>query len=89
MLETGMQYVAGDCPSATPIQDFFKGSNILITGATGFVGKVLIEKLLRCCPDFETLYLLVREKKGKSVDSRIKELFEDEVSRSKNRNFKI
>ena len=72
--------IMGEWLPPTSIQHFFKNSKILITGATGFLGKILIEKLLRCCPDINTLYLLVRMKKGKTVDVRVKELFEDEVS---------
>jgi FlaA1/EpsC-like NDP-sugar epimerase len=34
--------------------------SIFITGATGFVGKVLVEKLLRSCPDIAKIYILVR-----------------------------
>lgn len=32
------------------ISRFFDGKSIFITGATGFIGKQIIEKLLRSCP---------------------------------------
>lgn len=52
-------------PAALPsIPEWFAGQNVLITGATGFMGKVLVEKLLRDCPDVGQLYLLIRKKKG-------------------------
>ena len=62
------------------IQEFYPGANVLVTGGTGFMGKVLMEKLLRSCPHISNIYLLVRSKKGKDVDSRIEELFNDPVS---------
>lgn len=37
-----------------------KGKNILITGTTGFLGKVVLEKLLRSVPDLGDIYLLMR-----------------------------
>lgn len=46
------------------IPEWYSGKSILITGATGFMGKVLVEKLLRDCPNVEQLYLLIRKKKG-------------------------
>ncbi|XP_023940543.1 fatty acyl-CoA reductase wat [Bicyclus anynana] len=61
------------------IQEFYSGKNVLITGATGFLGKILVEKLLRCCPGVENLYLLVRQKRGKDIYTRIEEVFEDPV----------
>nr|CAI5868673.1 unnamed protein product [Callosobruchus analis] len=64
--------------SETEIQKFYKGSNVFITGGTGFLGKILIEKLLRST-EVNTLYLLIREKKGKNAHARIDELFDDEV----------
>lgn len=63
----------------TEVQDFYNGKNILITGATGFLGKILMEKLLRSCPGVENLYLLVRQKRGKDIYTRIEEVFEDPV----------
>lgn len=63
----------------TPIQKFYAGANVLITGGTGFLGKLLIEKLLRSCPELSTIYVLVRSKKGKEVHERVEELFEDAV----------
>lgn len=29
------------------IQQFYNGANVFVTGATGFIGQVLIEKILR------------------------------------------
>ncbi|XP_077284073.1 putative fatty acyl-CoA reductase CG5065 [Arctopsyche grandis] len=46
------------------IAEFFEGKTIFITGGTGFMGKVLIEKLLWSCPGIKTIYLLLRPKKG-------------------------
>ncbi|KAI8433390.1 hypothetical protein MSG28_015430 [Choristoneura fumiferana] len=61
------------------VQRFFSGKNVMITGATGFLGKVLMEKLLRSCPGVENLYLLVRQKRGKDIYTRIEEIFDDPV----------
>ncbi|KAL3225873.1 hypothetical protein MRX96_025347 [Rhipicephalus microplus] len=37
---------------------------VLITGGTGFVGKVLLEKLLRSCSGLKRVYILIRSQKG-------------------------
>lgn len=63
----------------TPVQKFYRGSNVFITGGTGFMGKILIEKLLRST-QVATIYILIREKKGKDVHTRLDELFDDVVS---------
>ncbi|NBU96215.1 MAG: hypothetical protein EBS20_10060, partial [Actinobacteria bacterium] len=42
------------------IPDRLGGSTIAITGATGFVGTALVERLLRCVPDC-SLVLIVRD----------------------------
>uniref|UniRef100_A0A0C9PMV0 Fatty acyl-CoA reductase n=1 Tax=Fopius arisanus TaxID=64838 RepID=A0A0C9PMV0_9HYME len=63
----------------TPIQKFYAGQSIFITGGTGFLGKILIEKLLRSCPNVSMIYLLVRSKKGQSVIQRMDTLFDDPV----------
>jgi len=46
----------------TGVVKFYEGQNIFVTGATGFLGKVLLEKLLPACPDVGNIFVLVRPK---------------------------
>lgn len=56
------------------MQDFYDGRSVFITGGTGFVGKVLIEKLLYSFPDIGTIYVLMRPKTGQLIRARRDEL---------------
>ncbi|KAL0118734.1 hypothetical protein PUN28_009421 [Cardiocondyla obscurior] len=58
------------------IAKFFSGSKVLITVGLGFMGKLLIEKLLRCCPNITMMYVFVRGKDGKNPHERLKQLVE-------------
>lgn len=70
------------------IARYYNGKNIFITGATGFLGKVLIEKLLRSCSNVKAIYVLIRSKKGKDSRERLNELFDcelfDELNKTNN-----
>ncbi|XP_076471448.1 fatty acyl-CoA reductase 1-like [Babylonia areolata] len=58
------------------IPEFFQGKTVFITGVTGFMGKVLLEKLLRSCPDVGRCYVLVRPKKGLQPEERIRQILD-------------
>lgn len=61
------------------IEAFFADSVILLTGATGFLGKALLEKLLRSCPRLTTIFILLRPKKGQTVEQRFKRMQESSI----------
>lgn len=56
--------------SDSHIANWFSGQVLFITGSTGFMGKVLVEKLLRDCPDIKECFLLMRTKKGVEPEQR-------------------
>lgn len=60
------------------VRKFFNGKNVFITGATGFLGKSLIEKLIYSC-DVNKIYCLIREKKNKGANERLTDLKEDQI----------
>ncbi|XP_050526788.1 putative fatty acyl-CoA reductase CG5065 isoform X2 [Daktulosphaira vitifoliae] len=57
------------------ISQTFSDKTLFITGGTGFLGKVLLEKLLRKTSDIKKIYLLLRPKKGVQPKERVEVLF--------------
>ncbi|KAH8353833.1 hypothetical protein KR084_005275 [Drosophila pseudotakahashii] len=54
----------------TDIQRCFRSKTVFLTGATGFLGKVIIEKLLRTT-EVKRIYVLIRPKRGIEIQERI------------------
>ncbi|XP_057496385.1 fatty acyl-CoA reductase 2, chloroplastic [Actinidia eriantha] len=54
------------------IVKFLRGKSFLITGATGFLAKVLIEKILRTVPDVGKIFLLIKAKSKEAAMQRLK-----------------
>ncbi|BFF92741.1 fatty acyl-CoA reductase wat-like [Drosophila madeirensis] len=54
----------------TEIQAFYRNKTIFITGGTGFLGKVIIEKLLRTT-EVKRIYSLIRKKRGQDIQDRV------------------
>lgn len=61
----------------TEIQSFYSNQCVFLTGGTGFLGKVLIEKILRSCADIDSVYVLIRSKKGQDGTSRLHAMLDD------------
>lgn len=61
------------------ITDTFKDGVVFITGSTGFLGKILVEKLLRSC-DVKIIAVIVRCKKGLAASQRAEDLYKQSVS---------
>ncbi|XP_040378986.1 fatty acyl-CoA reductase 3-like [Oryza brachyantha] len=55
----------------TAIVGCFRNRSILITGSTGYLGKLLVEKMLRVQPEVRKLYLLVRAPDAAAAEQRI------------------
>lgn len=56
------------------VANFYENRSVLITGASGFVGKVLVEKLVRACVNIKRIYVLIRPKRNKKPEERLEEL---------------
>nr|AXY94560.1 fatty acyl-CoA reductase 4 [synthetic construct] len=59
------------------LEEFYAGSGILVTGATGFVGKGLLEKLIRVFPRIAAIFILLRPKTDETIEQRFKKLIDD------------
>ena len=59
------------------IKEFYTDKTVLLTGATGFLGKVVLEKFFWSVPYIRKIYILVRPKKGTLIMDRVmREIFQ-------------
>ncbi|CAG9576943.1 unnamed protein product [Danaus chrysippus] len=70
-----MGFLDRDFSDVPSIADYYKNKTIFITGGSGFMGKVLVEKLLYSCPDLDRIYLLLRSSKGIKAEDRLNNLY--------------
>jgi len=65
---------------ASRLQHFYAGLVVFITGGTGFLGKLLLLKVLESCPDIGGIIMLLREKRGQSCRERLFNILSSQVS---------
>ncbi|KAK3917437.1 Putative fatty acyl-CoA reductase [Frankliniella fusca] len=73
--ETRMKLVKTRVRQPT-VAEFYAGRNVLMTGGSGFLGRLLVEMLLRTCPDIGNIYLVLRAKKGEPPQERLRGLLD-------------
>ncbi|XP_030573915.1 fatty acyl-CoA reductase wat-like [Drosophila novamexicana] len=52
------------------INTFYKNKTVFLTGGSGFLGRMIIEKLLRAT-EVKRIYILIRSKRGQEIKSRM------------------
>lgn len=65
----------------TPVQQYYKGKTVFITGASGFMGKVLLEKIMYSCTEVKEIIMICRAKRGKTPESRLEDMYKLPVSK--------
>jgi len=66
------------------VAETFRDGTVFVTGSTGFLGKLLTEKLLRSCP-VKNVAILVRSKKGFTASQRVEDMYNQPVCTLANR----
>lgn len=59
------------------ISQSLEGCEVLVTGTTGFLGKVFASMLLRHHPDLEHVHFLIRSRSDRTAEERFRELIAD------------
>lgn len=66
-------------PSGGHISSFYHGRHVFVTGGTGFIGKVVVAKLLHACPGIASVVLLVRAPDRDTAAGRLQTLLLSDV----------
>ena len=76
----GLIQAATKTKPSQSIAEFYAGRSIFLTGGSGFIGKQLIEKLLRSCPKIGRIFVLLRSSKNQTSAARMQHIFTSPVS---------
>lgn len=69
------------------VREFYKNKTLFLTGCTGFVGKVLLYKLIQTSEP-KIIYLMIRGRKGMTVEQRLeKEIYQSKMFLMQNEEF--
>ncbi|KAL3139076.1 Fatty acyl-CoA reductase 2 [Trebouxia sp. C0010 RCD-2024] len=63
-----------DSAQHVSVHEAFAGRTVLLTGVTGFVGSLVLEQLLRTCPDVHKVFVIARQKHGISGPDRVQRM---------------
>ncbi|CAH0602073.1 unnamed protein product [Chrysodeixis includens] len=63
---------------SSPVQKYYEDATVFITGGPGFLGKALVEKLLRACK-IKKIFVLIRLKKGKGSQEKLETVWQDSL----------
>eukprot|EP00878_Enallax_costatus_P036666 GHUV01041200.1.p1 GENE.GHUV01041200.1~~GHUV01041200.1.p1 ORF type:complete len:163 (+),score=25.06 GHUV01041200.1:383-871(+) len=66
---------AGMAAQSFSIKSEFDGAVVFITGATGYIGSVVLEQLLRTT-NVGTVYMLMRPRRGEDIQQRLDKLLQ-------------
>ncbi|CAH1991888.1 unnamed protein product [Acanthoscelides obtectus] len=72
--KTGKTKMGSQTP-LTEIQNFYKNKTVFLTGCTEYVGKLVLEKILRTTP-VKRVFVLVSGKDGKDAEARCADIFD-------------
>lgn len=62
------------------VKQFYADKTILITGCTGFLAKIILEKIIRSCSNFKKIFVLIRSKQGFTLQDRLeKDIFQSRI----------
>lgn len=62
----------------SPMSAYYEGKIVFLTGGSGFLGNLYIQKLLRT--KISLLYLFMRPKRNESAEERLEKIFDNPVS---------
>ncbi|XP_050295769.1 putative fatty acyl-CoA reductase CG5065 [Anthonomus grandis grandis] len=57
------------------IAAWYDNRSVFITGGSGFMGKVMVEKLLYTCDGIKNIYILLRGKRGRTPHQRVEDMW--------------
>lgn len=61
------------------VPEFYTGKSVFVTGFSGYIGKTVVEKLLRKCSGIHKIYLLLRAKKNRTPEERLQALLDNQL----------